>query len=203
MKFDELSEIAKNEALQNVIIEEGLDDNISDVIMDTYDSLRISFEKLGITGIKDAFENKSQKDVYDFDLTIHESPISRKLFDACMGTGDISEEDYQVYINDEDETNITPDKAFATLKDVTFDAAVDVNFTDVKIDSSSMDVYGERGSAFIDALIEAIGDVLQKVEDDETADVEQRENEMRDEIYKEAEDNAKNYDFDENGNIVK
>lgn len=120
-----------------------------------------------------------------------------------MGTGDISEEDYQVYINDEDETNITPDKAFATLKDVTFDAAVDVNFTDVKIDSSSMDVYGERGSAFIDALIEAIGDVLQKVEDDETADVEQRENEMRDEIYKEAEDNAKNYDFDENGNIVK
>ena len=66
-----------------------------------------------------------------------------------------------------------------------------------------MDVYGERGSAFIDALIEAIGDVLQKVEDDETADVEQRENEMRDEIYKEVEDNAKNYDFDENGNIVK
>ena len=34
-------------------------------------------------------------------------------------------------------------------------------------------------------------------------DVEQRENEMRDEIYKEAEDDAKNYDFDENGNIVK
>lgn len=193
MKFDELSENAKNEALQNVITEEGL---VSDVIMDTYDSLRMSFEKLGITGIKDAFENKSQKDVYDFDLTIHESPISRKLFDACMRTGDISEEDYQVYINDEDETNITPDKAFATLKDVTFDAAVDVNFTDVKIDSSSMDVYGERGSAFIDALVEAIGDVLQKVEDDETADVEQR-------IYKEAEDNAKNYDFDENGNIVK
>jgi len=193
MKFDELSENAKNEALQNVITEEGL---VSDVIMDTYDSLRMSFEKLGITGIKDAFENKSQKDVYDFDLTIHESPISRKLFDACMRTGDISEEDYQVYINDEDETNITPDKAFATLKDVTFDAAVDVNFTDVKIDSSSMDVYGERGSAFIDALVEAIGDVLQKVEDDETADVEQQ-------IYKEAEDNAKNYDFDENGNISK
>ena len=35
--------------------------------MDTYDSLRLFFEKLGITGIKDAFENKSQKDVYDFD----------------------------------------------------------------------------------------------------------------------------------------
>ena len=118
------------------------------------------------------------------------------MFMILMRTGDISEEDYQVYINDEDETNITPDKAFATLKDVTFDAAVDVNFTDVKIDSSSMDVYGERGSAFIDALVEAIGDVLQKVEDDETADVEQR-------IYKEAEDNAKNYDFDENGNISK
>ena len=33
MKFDELSENAKNEALQNVITEEGLDDNISDVIM--------------------------------------------------------------------------------------------------------------------------------------------------------------------------
>lgn len=116
-----------------------------------------------------------------------------------MATGDISEEDYQVYINDEGETNITPDKAFATLKDITFDAAVDVNFTDVKVDTSSMDVYGERGSAFVDALIEALGDVLQGVEDNETADVEQRENE----VYKEAEENAKDYDFDENGNIVK
>lgn len=199
MKFDELTENAKDEALQNVMNEEGSYDEISDIIKSTYDSIKKSFEKLGITGIKDAFENESQKDVYDFDLTIHNSPISRKLFDACMATGDISEEDYQVYINDEGETNITPDKAFATLKDITFDAAVDVNFTDVKVDTSSMDVYGERGSAFVDALIEALGDVLQGVEDNETADVEQRENE----VYKEAEDNAKNYDFDENGNIVK
>ena len=64
MKFDELTENAKDEALQNVMNEEGSYDEISDIIKSTYDSIKKSFEKLGITGIKDAFENESQKDVY-------------------------------------------------------------------------------------------------------------------------------------------
>lgn len=39
MKFDELTENAKDEALQNVMNEEGSYDEISDIIKSTYDSI--------------------------------------------------------------------------------------------------------------------------------------------------------------------
>ena len=196
MKYEDLSEQAKENAIEN-IAERYV--NIENYYYYTIDYLKSSLEKFDLNNVSVDINSENAEKI---DVSFSETPVNDDIVHMIHSYGGEfgDESKFFTTLDLDDDGNLKDGNLDEFLKEhcsVSFDSNSGASFS-CNIDVNKSDKFEEFEHQCVRAIEDWMSDVITETEEEITTTIENSINVA----YEEAEKDVNEYEFDENGNVI-